>query len=167
MLIHEEVRLCPFERQYSEQTRLWMNHAELARNLGRDRFVTELEHQRWYESVVTNPNHLFFAILFQDTHIGNVWLWDICRRNAKAEVRILIGHFSHQNKGLGTKALNLMANFAFETLNLHKLYAYVLGFNERAKKAFEKAEFCVEGILKQDRWLHGSYVDVYLLGRLK
>lgn len=79
----------------------------------------------------------------------------------------MIGNSLYQNKGLGPRALNLIAGYAFESCNLHKLYAYVLDFNERGRKAFEKAQFQVEGILKQDRWVLGKFVDVYLMGRIK
>jgi RimJ/RimL family protein N-acetyltransferase len=43
----------------------------------------------------------------------------------------------------------------------------VLGINPRALRAFEKAGFAVEGVLKEDRWDGDRYCDVYLLGRLR
>jgi len=61
----------------------------------------------------------------------------------------------------------MIVDFAFNKLNLNKVYAYVLAFNERGKKAFEKAGFPVEGILKRDRFINGEYTDVFLMAILK
>jgi RimJ/RimL family protein N-acetyltransferase len=60
-----------------------------------------------------------------------------------------------------------MCAYAFERLNLHRVYAYVLAINPRARRAFEKAGFALEGTLREDRWAGDAYTDVYLLGRLK
>jgi RimJ/RimL family protein N-acetyltransferase len=49
---------------------------------------------------------------------------------------------------------------------VHRLYAYVFAHNPRAKRAFEKAGFVVEGLLKQERRLGNEFIDVYLLARL-
>jgi RimJ/RimL family protein N-acetyltransferase len=45
------------------------------------------------------------------------------------------------------------------------VYAYVLGFNDRARRAFEKAGFTLETVLKGDRLTEQGPVDVYLFGR--
>jgi RimJ/RimL family protein N-acetyltransferase len=49
---------------------------------------------------------------------------------------------------------------------LHRLYAYVFARNPRAKRAFEKAGFTVEGLLRQERRFGTEFIDVYLLARL-
>jgi diamine N-acetyltransferase len=80
-------------------------------------------------------------------------------------VRILIGNKSLLGKGYGTEALLLISDFAFYHLNLHKIYAFVLASNKRARKSFEKAGFSLEGTLKGDRFVNDKYEDVYYLGK--
>jgi RimJ/RimL family protein N-acetyltransferase len=70
-------------------------------------------------------------------------------------------------RGAGTEAIDLLCGHAFDTMSLRRIYAYVLEFNARARRAFEKAGFVLEGQLRQDRLLDGRPVDTYLLARLR
>jgi RimJ/RimL family protein N-acetyltransferase len=160
--------LCPFDRRHADQTRAWVNDVEVARLLDRARPVSDADHERWFNSITGRDDCVFFAIeaLPGKQHAGNVWLWDIDARHRKAEVRILIGTHQHQGRGLGSEALALLADFARERLHLQRLYAFVLSTNPRARRAFEKAGFELEGVLRQDRWVGDRFADVYLLGRL-
>ncbi|HKI37235.1 MAG TPA: GNAT family protein [Gemmataceae bacterium] len=168
MLTGTIVALRPFDRRHLERTRDWVNDPELARLLDRARPVGDAEHERWYTALTDRPDAAFFAVetVLDGRHVGNVWLWGIDARHRKAEVRILLGDPGSTGKGLGSEALLLLARYAFERLNLRRLYAYVLGTNPRARRAFEKAGFEVEGVLRQDRWVGDHYADVFLLGRL-
>jgi len=168
MITGSGVTLCPFERRHLDRTRRWANDPELMRLLDRGRPVAELEHEQWFAHLHEKLDAVYFAIELaaNGQHVGNVWLWGIDPRHRKAELRITIGERDSMGKGLGTEAINLTCVYAFERLNLHKVYAYVLGINPRAKRSFEKAGFEVEGILKADRWTGDCYTDVYLLGRL-
>ena len=81
-------------------------------------------------------------------------------------MRVLIGDPTTTGGGAGSTAIDLMARHAFDTLGLHRVYAYVLAFNPRARRAFEKAGFVLEGMLKDDRWDGAQFVDAFLLGRV-
>jgi RimJ/RimL family protein N-acetyltransferase len=99
-------------------------------------------------------------------HIGNVWFWAIDKTDRKAELRIVLGATGQAGRGAGTEAIRLMSDYAFGSLDLRRVYAYVLAFNERARKAFAKAGFDLEGVLKADRLTSEGPVDVYLLARV-
>ena len=87
-------------------------------------------------------------------------------QDRRAEVRIVIGEPAQMGQGIGTEAIGLLSDYAFAQLKLHKLYAYVLDINPRARRSFEKAGFVLEGTLREDRWVEDRFVDVYLLGRI-
>ncbi|MFB3785057.1 MAG: GNAT family N-acetyltransferase [bacterium] len=169
MITGKHIHLSPFDLKHKDKTRAWANDPEAARLLDRARPVSELEHDQWFDSLPQRPDSVFFAIEANDygKHIGNVWLAGIDLRHRKAEIRILIGEGDNQNKGLGTEAIELITHYAFTKLNLHKVYAYVLSINPRARRAFEKAGFVLEGTLRQDRWSENQYIDVFLLGRIR
>ncbi len=168
MISGQIISLRPLERRHLERTRAWANDAELARLLDRARPVSEAEHERWFASLKDQANCIYFAIETNDDgrHIGNVWLWEIDRRHRKAELRIVIGEHDCLGQGIGTETISLVCSYAFGSLSLHKVYAYVLAINPRARRAFEKAGFTLEGTLKEDRHVDGRYTDVYLLGKL-
>ncbi|HEX3658517.1 MAG TPA: GNAT family N-acetyltransferase [Pirellulales bacterium] len=160
--------LSPLERKHLTRTRAWANDPELMRLLNRQHTVTEAEHAEWFDALQQATDRHYFAVETDaGRHIGNVWLWQIDPRHRKAEVRIVIGEAANQGRGLGSRAIELVTDLAFATLDLHRLYAFVLDINPRARRAFEKAGFCAEGILKEDRWTGDRRCDVFALGRLR
>jgi RimJ/RimL family protein N-acetyltransferase len=169
MVTGELVSLRPFDRSHLEQTRLWVNDPETSRLLGRARPVSDWEHEQWFNGLRDRLDEVHFAVHARrdDRHVGNVWLWGIDWRHQKGEVRVLIGESDARSRGLGTEAIGLLCAYAFERLNLHRMYAFVLAMNPRALRAFEKAGFAVEGVLKEDRWDGSRFWDVYLVGRLR
>jgi RimJ/RimL family protein N-acetyltransferase len=94
-------------------------------------------------------------------YLGNVWLHGIHWVNRNAELRILLGAEAAREKGHGTRACQLLLRFAFEKLGLHKVYLYVHASNPRACRAFEKSGFVREGVLKDEFFLDGQWVDVH------
>jgi RimJ/RimL family protein N-acetyltransferase len=138
------------------------------RLMDRQQPVTEAEHETWFITVVNVESSAYFAIETADegAHIGNVWLWDIDRRNRKAEVRVVVGAASARGRGLGSEAIDEICQHGFERLGLHRLYAYVLAHNPVARRAFESAGFALEGTLRDDRWSGDRFVDTYLLARV-
>lgn len=161
------VRLGPLDRRHVERTRAWANDLALGRLLDRAWPVSDAAHEQWAASLHGHDDRVYFAIETPDgRHVGNVWLWAIDARHRKAEVRIVIGETAALGRGLGSAAIALLADYARDRLNLRRLYAYVLGTNPRARRAFEKADFALEGVLRQDRWTGDGYADVFLLGRL-
>ncbi len=161
-------RLVVFDRRHVDRTFLWFNDSDLARMLNRRKSIDLAEHMRWFESLKDRQDCLYWAIetCDENKHIGNVWLRDIDPEHRKAEVSILIGDREALGKGLGYMAVELLTEYAFNHLGLHRLYSNVLAFNTRARRAFEKAGFKLEGRLRQDRWLGDCYEDILIMGKL-
>jgi len=159
----ESTHLVPLGKQHLARTLTWMNDPEMMRLLHREHVITEEEHAAWSQKLANDPSVLYFAIEAgaERKHLGNVWLAQIDRRNLKAEVRVLLGEA--QGSGHGSKALALLAEHAFSKLGLNRLYAYVLDFNPRAVRAFEKAGFTQEGLLKDDRKSTQGFHDAWIL----
>ena len=65
-----------------------------------------------------------------------------------ANFRIALFHSEECGKGIGSWAIGVTRDFAFEELKLHRLELEVFSFNTRAIKAYEKAGFKHEGVLK-------------------
>lgn len=158
-----KVRLRPFERDDIETYRTWINDPDIMTLIDRFRPVSRYEHERWYEQMIRRQDAVVFAVETADKreYLGNVWLWNIEWHHGRAEVRIVLGR--RLGKGFGTEALKLVRDFAFKRLKLVKLYAYVFDHNPRARKAFEKAGFTIEGHMKNDRNLGGKRVGTWIL----
>lgn len=170
ILTGSNASLVPLDRRHLTATRAWANDWEIAEFMDRATPVSDAAHERWYEAIESSADCVYFAITLRrdaNAHVGNVWLWDIDTRHRKAEVRIVIGEHDRRSRGIGADALDLVSRFAFSRLNLRRIYAYVLASNGRAVKAFEKAGFQQEGLLRGDRWSGEQYVDVVTLARLR
>ena len=164
----DRLELVPLGRPHLARTREWANDPELMRLMDRKQPVSPVEHEAWFASLPRRGDCAYFAIETVDgrAHIGNVWLWDIDRRHRKAELRVVLGDQGARGKGLGAEAIDRLCRYAFEKLDLHRVYAYVLGINPSARKAFERAGFSLEGTLRDDRWAVDRFIDSYLLARV-
>lgn len=169
MIRGARVNLVPLQERHLAATLSWVNDPTIAEFLNRATPVQPDEHAEWFTRIQWRDDCQYWAIETdrEGQHIGNIWLWDIERRHKRAELRVMIGPVASTGLGLGTEAISLLATHAFEQLGLHKLYAFVLANNPRARRAFVKSGFFVEGILRKDRWSAGEYVDVFRLGRLQ
>jgi hypothetical protein len=71
----------------------------------------------------------------------------------------MIGDKREWNKGYGTEVTRLLTRYAFETLNLNRVWLRVYEFNRYAIRAYEKAGYRREGVLRQDHFSDGPYWD--------
>ncbi|MBD7984291.1 GNAT family N-acetyltransferase [Sporosarcina sp. Sa2YVA2] len=99
--------------------------------------------------------------------IGITSLINIDFTNRNAECIIDIGDKDYWSKGFGREAFQLLLEFAFKELNLHKVVLRVFSFNERAIKLYQKLSFEEEGRLKEQLYRNGAWHDVVLMGLLK
>ena len=129
--------------------------------------ATAEQHERYIRANVTeNPNAVWFAVetLKDGKFAGIVWLWDVNNRHRRAEVRIAIAPAA-SGSGYGSDALRALCGYAFHTLGLHKLYAYIHERNVRSRAAFERAGFSLEATLSGEAFWKGSYAAVWRLAR--
>jgi RimJ/RimL family protein N-acetyltransferase len=119
-----------------------------------DGFVT------WYSTRHEQRDRLDLAVIDQATGacVGEVVLnqWDAGNRSCN--FRILLAA-AGRDRGLGTEATRLIVDYGFERLGLHRISLGVFSFNPRARRAYEKAGFVVEGVLRDAYLCDGVWVD--------
>lgn len=98
--------------------------------------------------------------------IGHVGLYKIDMMSRKAEFGILIADNDSRGKGYGTICTNVMVDYAFRRLGLHKVYAEVISENIPSKMMFLKCGFSLDGILRDDNYKNGRFYDVLILSIL-
>ncbi|WP_040861841.1 GNAT family N-acetyltransferase [Nocardia niigatensis] len=120
----------------------------------------------WYATRAAQTDRLDLAIVDIATGhcVGEAVLnqWD--PGNAGCNFRILIGP-AGQGRGLGTEATRLIVGYGFEKLALHRISLEVYAFNPRARRAYEKAGFRPEGILREslrygDQWIDATVMSI-------
>ncbi|MDR1543495.1 MAG: GNAT family N-acetyltransferase [Prevotellaceae bacterium] len=90
--------------------------------------------------------------------IGIVLQTDVER--ISAELGYWLGE-KYWNRGIITKAVGQMAEYAFNNFQLHKIYAPVFDFNIASQKVLQKAGFEREAILKQVAIKNGKIIDLH------
>jgi [ribosomal protein S5]-alanine N-acetyltransferase len=148
----------------------WMNDPEITQYLESRFYPSSLEKLREYiAEKQDDPHCVFLAIIIResDEHIGNIKIGPINWFHRTAEVGIIVGKKQYWGQGYASEAITLLAEYAFGTLNLHKLTAGCYEPNHGSAKAFQKSGFVVEGVRPQHFHYKGKYVDGIMLGLLK
>jgi diamine N-acetyltransferase len=105
------------------------------------------------------PNHFEWVIERHSKPIGLASLADYQPNHGRAE--LLIGLLQPQSSGIGVEACLLVLDFAFNTLQLHKLSALVYSHNPQAQQNVAHIGFQQEGILREHLQYKQSWIDVY------
>lgn len=70
---------------------------------------------------------------------------------------------NHNGKGYTTEAVNLVVNYAFNTLKLHRIEAGVIPHHKASIRVLEKNGFHKEGIARQNVKINGRWEDHQIL----
>lgn len=80
--------------------------------------------------------------------IGNIGLVDYSEKNMSAEIRFILG-LDWWGEDYATEATKAIVNFAFEELNLHRVYAMHDVRNPAAARVMEKVGMLYEGTFRE------------------
>ena len=128
---------------------------------------TEEEVRAAYKRFMEDPDRVDFAICTADGMvIGDAAVQEIDRENRKAVFRIALHSNEHFGKGYGTEAVMLVQQYTFEQLKLNRLELQVFSHNPRGIRAYEKAGFKKEGILRQALYFNGTFSDEIIMSML-
>jgi len=123
--------------------------------------------REWFLTRKDQGDRLDLAVVDKATGncVGEVVLnqWD--PGNESCNFRILIGP-KGRDRGLGTEATRLIVGYGFEHLGLHRISLEVYAFNPRARRAYEKAGFHVEGVLRESLHYNGAWIDATIMSVL-
>ncbi|MGW7415714.1 GNAT family N-acetyltransferase [Streptomyces sp. NPDC054863] len=122
--------------------------------------IDEAATRTWYRTRDGHDDRLDLAVVDLATGkcVGEVVLnaWDPANRSCN--FRTLLGP-EGRDRGLGTEACRLVVTYGFEALGLHRISLGVFDFNPRARRAYEKVGFVVEGRAREALWHDGEWID--------
>lgn len=122
------------------------------------------ELRSYVEEILSDKENLLMGIFYDDEHVGNIKLGPICPVHGKSTIGLLIGRKEFWGMGIATTAIKLITKYAFEILSVEKLEAGCYSENLGSYKAFIKAGFSCEGVLKSSRQSGSKRDDELLLG---
>ncbi len=163
------VELSPLTDGDSEAMLRWINERDLVLLSSAYRPVDEANHREWFNSIRRRSDVVIFGIREVDGGrlVGSCQLLGISATHRKAELQIRIGEVDARGRGYGKEAVQLLLDFAFNDLNLHRIELTVLDGNEPAIKTYIGVGFVREGTLRQAAYIDGRYVDLIVMGILR
>jgi len=169
MLEDDLICLRKLEESDLDRTWEWINDPDIYNAIGVHVPVSKTSQKRWFDDLDRSHSKIVFAICLKgdDKHIGNVSLDLIDYRHRNARLSIFVADIEQRGESIGTRAMNLLIKYAFDFLNLHRLYCKTTAGNDKILNFYHKLGFKIEGQLREHEYIEGKYVDKTMLGLLK
>ena len=115
------------------------------------------------------PGTINFAArtIADDRLVGGIGIKDINHVDGNGELGLSIYRQDDWGQGYGREMIVLALRYAFNELNLHRVWLTTSGFNERALKLYEKLGFRHEGRGREHVLLDGRRWDLVYMGMLR
>lgn len=106
------------------------------------------------------------AVIARGQYVGFTYLRRLDLLNRSAEYGVFLGPQNIRGQGLGIETANLMLDYGFHELNLHRIWLSVFAFNMRAVRCYTQCGFREEGVLRQSIFSDGRYHDTLIMSIL-
>ncbi|PID52744.1 MAG: GNAT family N-acetyltransferase [Candidatus Moraniibacteriota bacterium] len=176
MLKGKKVRLRPLEMADVDDIMEHINDVDVNYFISRETPITRTEEEQWVKEMCSGgkyPKDIIFGIYILDEKckddqriIGTCGLHNIHWFSRFSILGISIFDKSVWSKGYGTESLNLLLEYSFRTLGLHRVKSCVYAYNERSLALHKKLGFVQEGVERSAIYKRGEYHDVVLFGLL-
>jgi RimJ/RimL family protein N-acetyltransferase len=168
MLKGQNIGLRAIEKEDLEQLLAWRNKPEFRQYFRENKELSMANQLAWYEKLVLkDPNTNMFAIVELETNrlLGACGLCYIDWTNKLADFSIYIGADNlYIDDKFAVDTAKTLIDYAFNELNLHKVWAEIYDFDTAKKELFEKLDFKLEGHHKETYWLNNKWNDSLFWG---
>lgn len=165
----EKVALGPVVEEDLDKFWFWVNDKTVTQYLSDKLFLgvyTRRMEEKWIRSILEGDrNTLTFAILLKPRYevIGVISLDKVNWISRNAELGVFIGSKDLWGQGLGSEAIMLLLDYAFNVLGLVKVYLRVIEYNRRAIRAYMKVGFREVGRLRKHVFRGKRFWDVIIM----
>lgn len=126
-------------------------------------FVLKSKHPTDLSTCHGKDLHFAISEKVSNEYLGTISLKHIDLLNRNAEYAIVVRKKA-QGNGIALRATQLLIEYAFSVLKLHKIYLNVYSENERANKFYQKVGFIYEGCSKDHVMIDQEFKDLNWYG---
>lgn len=121
----------------------------------------------WYATRHEHDDRLDLAVVDRASgdYAGEIVLNGLSVPDRSCNLRIMLGPWA-MGRGLGTEAMTLLCDHAFDTVGLHRVSLEVYDFNPRAQHVYEKVGFVAEGTLRDSLYWDGEWISTIVMSML-
>jgi ribosomal-protein-alanine N-acetyltransferase len=159
----EDVTLHPHGEEDVQFLQRLINDPDVWPSLASFEPVTESEEREWIEN--NDEDGVTLLICVGDEPVGNIGLNGINEAWGLAELGYMIAPEA-QGNGYATDAARRIVRYGFEDRRLHKIIANAYETNSASQRVLEKLGFQQEGVLRDQAYVRGEYLDVIRYGLL-
>lgn len=154
-----------------EMTKFWNNEKFMNFN-GRTKKLTSTEIEEliiksWKKRELGKEYMYAIIYLQNELIIGYITLKIVNITSKRTSFSIGIFNPEYRNKGIGTEAIRLIMNYAFNELKMHSLQLNVFEDNLRAISVYKKLGFKYTGMRRHTDFVNGKYVKDLLFDILE
>lgn len=164
--MQDNIRLRTYEEEDNTFIHDLVNNHDIMAYWFLEPYLSKTAMEKHFEKQWNDPTVRSFILTNGDEPLGLVQLFDIHPVHRKAEYAIMIDP-KQQGKGYAPIATRLAMDYAFNILNLHKLYLYVDEENIVAQHVYKKCGYETIATLKEEFFVKGSYHDVIVMNIFK
>ncbi len=159
-IITERLKIIPFSEKFLTAKYVgWLNDKETMKFSDQRFYTHSLKSCREYFLSFTNSRNSFWAITYENGHVGNMTVYKDVLHNV-ADISIMVGERSLWGKGIGLEAWNGMCNFLFQTDSVRKITAGTLEVNFGMLSIMKKSNMQPDGIRIKHCLIDGRAVDM-------
>ena len=155
--------LRPIEREDLFIIQKWRNNKLIQPFVREYRELGQKNIEKWYDSIIHNNRFEFFLI--QDNSnipIGVTGLTYIDWVNKNADIHLAIYEHDWIDEIYAPEVLNIMIDYGFNHLNLHRIYAEVYEVDLKKINFLKKNKFKRDAILREHHFYNGAYIDSHV-----
>lgn len=139
----------------------WVNDPDVVKNLQHfNKKFTEKDEKEYVKKILKSKSDFVFSFFNKDgDYVGQGGIHQISWENKLGRLSLVVKK-EHWNKGYAQEILPALIKYAFQKLELHKMWLMHWKENKKAYHLYKKLGFKKEGVLEDEYYWQGKYHDM-------
>ena len=169
MIVGKQIRLRAIEADDIKMLTDWRNNPKIYRNFFEYEPLSQVMERKWFERFLERRDEKFWIAetVKGSKPVGSIALVDIHWRSREVEMGRVLVCPEYQGQGYGREICLLALGYAFNHMNLNRVYLQLFADNSRAVTLYRSLGFRDEGCLREHVFSDGRYCDVLIMGILR
>ena len=146
----------------------WRNTSDIWQNNTQFILLNLKQQDSWFNRInsINTKERMFTIINDEQNPIGICGFVQIDSDNKNAKIAIIIGKTRLHSKGIGTESLNLLLEYGFEKLKIHRIDAEVIEYNKKSINFFQKLGFEPDAVMRDYIFRNGKWWNLVVLSKI-
>jgi len=165
MLIGKKVSLRALEDTDLQLLKDWRNNENFRKNFREYKELNLVDQKNWFDNyVVKNDKTIMFGIVENETGqlVGVCGLCAINWVYRNADLSLYVGkdniYIDNERDGFAWGTLDLLFEYAFNRLNLHKIWTEIYEFDPK-HQLFKEYGLSMDAVLRDNYFYDGKFMD--------